>query len=68
MKAVAPDRLVTNGTNPGEARRAGIMTGVPHPGGTPPHVVRWLDNGHGSPVVAGPAARVGSARTVGSSS
>jgi len=41
------DRLVIKGTH-GEPRRVGIITALPHPDGSPPYQVRWLDTGRES--------------------
>jgi hypothetical protein len=58
MKARVGDRLVIDGTNVGDRRRVGVVTGVAHPDGTPPFVVRWLSDNHESVVFPGPTARV----------
>lgn len=58
MKAKVGDRLVIDGTNVGDKRRVGVVTGVAHPDGTPPFVVRWLSDDHESVVFPGPTARV----------
>lgn len=58
MKAKVGDRLVIDGTNVGDQRRVGVVTGVAHPDGTPPFVVRWLSDDHESVVFPGPTARV----------
>lgn len=68
MKAMVGDRLVINGTNLGDRRRVGIVTGVAHPDGSPPYVVRWLEDDHESVVFPGPTAHVESRRPVGSKS
>jgi hypothetical protein len=66
MKAMVGDRLVIDGTNLGDRRRVGIVTGVAHPDGSPPYVVRWLEDDHESVVFPGPTAHVESRRRVGS--
>ena len=58
MQAKVGDRLVIDGTNLGDRRRVGVVTEVQHPDGTPPYVVRWLDDNHESVVFPGPTARV----------
>lgn len=58
MKAKVGDRLVIDGTNLGDRRRVGVVTEVSHPDGSPPYVVRWLDDDHQSVVCPGPTARV----------
>ncbi|HUZ35523.1 MAG TPA: DUF1918 domain-containing protein [Streptosporangiaceae bacterium] len=68
MKAKVGDRLVIDGTNLGDRRRVGIVTGVGHPDGSPPYTVRWLEDNHESLVFPGPAARVESKLTTGSAS
>jgi hypothetical protein len=65
MKAKIGDRLVIDGTNVGDRRRIGIVTGVAHPDGTPPFVVRWLSDDHESVVFPGPTARVEAAGPAG---
>jgi uncharacterized protein DUF1918 len=66
MKAKVGDRLVIDGTNLGDRRRVGVVTGVTHPDGTPPYEVRWLDDNHESVVFPGPTARVESDEAAGS--
>jgi hypothetical protein len=66
MKAKVGDRLVIDGTNLGDRRRIGVVTGVTHPDGTPPYEVRWLDDDHESVVFPGPTARVESGEAAGS--
>ncbi len=58
MKAKVGDRLVIYGTNLGDRRRVGVVTGVAHPDGSPPYVVRWLEDDHESVVFPGPTAHV----------
>ena len=58
MKAHVGDRLVLEGTHVGDARRVGIVMELRHEDGTPPYVVRWLDDGHEALVFPGPDARV----------
>lgn len=58
MKAKVGDWLVIEGTNLGDRRRSGLIVAVRHEDGTPPYVVRWLDDDHESLVFPGPAARV----------
>jgi len=52
------DRLVLEGTHVGEPRRIGVITELRHDDGTPPYVVRWLDDGHEALIFPGPDARV----------
>jgi hypothetical protein len=68
MKAKVGDRLVIDGTNLGEPRRVGVVTGVTHPDGSPPYMVRWLTDNHESLVYPGPTARVEAGEPQGSSS
>jgi Domain of unknown function (DUF1918) len=68
MKAKVGDRLVINGTNLGDRRRVGVVTGVEHPDGSPPYVVRWLEDDHESVVFPGPTAHVETRHPVGSAS
>jgi uncharacterized protein DUF1918 len=58
MKAHVGDRLVLEGTHVGDPRRVGVITALRHPDGTPPYLVRWLDNDHEALVFPGPDARV----------
>jgi len=58
MIAHVGDRLVLDGTHVGAARRRGVITHLRHDDGTPPYVVRWLDNGREALVFPGPDARV----------
>ncbi len=58
MKARRGDRLVLEGTHVGDHRRVGVITEVRHADGTPPYVVRWLDDDHEALVFPGPDARV----------
>jgi hypothetical protein len=58
MKAEVGDWLVIEGTVLGEKRRAGLIIEVRHADGTPPYVVRWLEDDHESLVFPGPTARV----------
>ena len=66
MKAKVGDRLVIDGTNVGDRRRVGVVTGVAHPDGSPPYVVRWLADDHESVVFPGPTAHVEDAESAGS--
>jgi hypothetical protein len=38
--------------------REGQIVGVPHPDGSPPYVVRWIDTGRSSVVFPGPDSTV----------
>ena len=58
MLAHVGDRLIMEGTHVGDARRIGVITALRHQDGTPPYVVRWLDDGHEALVFPGPDARV----------
>ena len=64
MKAQVGDRLVLEGTHVGDPRRVGVIMEVRTPDGTPPYVVKWLDNEHEALVYPGPDARVRSRATV----
>lgn len=57
MIAQVGDRIVLEGIHVGDGRRVGTITAVPHPDGTPPYEVRWLD-GHEGLVFPGPEARI----------
>jgi hypothetical protein len=58
MKAEIGDHLVMESAHVGEPRRIGVILELRHPDGTPPYLVRWLDNGHEGLVFPGPEARV----------
>lgn len=58
MKASRGDRLVLEGTRVGDRRRIGVVIELRHADGTPPYVVRWLDDGREALVFPGPDARV----------
>lgn len=58
MKAHVGDRLVIEGTKLDDRRRSGLIIALRHEDGTPPYVVRWLDDDHESLVFPGPTARV----------
>lgn len=67
MRAHPGDRLVLEGVHAGSPRRVGIITEVRGVDGSPPYLVRWLDNDHVTLVFPGPEARV-EARRAGSRS
>ncbi len=58
MKAHVGDRLVVEGAHQGDRRRVGTIVELRHADGSPPYLVRWLDNGHEAFVFPGPDARV----------
>jgi len=58
MKAQVGDRLLLEGTHVGDPRRVGVIMEVRNPDGTPPYLVKWLDNEHEALVYPGPDARV----------
>ncbi|MFG3441118.1 DUF1918 domain-containing protein [Nonomuraea sp. NPDC047897] len=58
MKAAVGDRLVVHSTHEGDARRVGVIVALRHDDGTPPYVVRWLDDEHETLVFPGPDAHV----------
>ncbi len=58
MKAHVGDHLVLDGTHVGDRRRIGIIIELRHADGTPPYLVRWLDDGHEALVFPGSNARV----------
>lgn len=65
MKAKVGDRLVIDGTNLGDRRRIGMVTGVAHLDGSPPYLVRWLEDDHETLVFPGPTAHVESKEPAG---
>jgi len=58
MNAHVGDRLVMAGTHLDDGRRTGIIVELRHADGTPPYLVRWIDDGQESLVFPGPAARI----------
>ncbi len=66
MKAKVGDRLVIDGTHLGDRRRVGVVTRLAHPDGSPPYLVRWLEDDHETLVFPGPASHVESKEAVGS--
>jgi hypothetical protein len=58
MMAKVGDRLVLEGTHVGDHRRAGLIIEVRNADGTPPYLVRWLDDGHEAFVYPGVGARI----------
>jgi len=58
MKAQVGDHLIIEGTSLADRRRVGVIVGVDHADGTPPYLVRWVNDDHESLVFPGPAARV----------
>ncbi|MDP4510510.1 DUF1918 domain-containing protein [Nonomuraea turcica] len=58
MKATVGDRLVVEGTRGESTRREGFIVEVSHADGSPPYLVRWLDDGHESLIFPGPDARI----------
>ncbi|GII06015.1 DUF1918 domain-containing protein [Planobispora takensis] len=58
MKATVGDRLIVGGTHGGDVRRIGVITQLRHPDGSPPYMVRWVDDERESLVFPGPDARV----------
>jgi hypothetical protein len=58
MKANVGDRLVEEGTHVDDPRRVGVITELRHDDGSPPYVVRWLNDGHEALVYPGSDAHV----------
>ena len=58
MKAKVGDRLILEGTHVGDRRRYGVVLALRHDDGSPPYVVRWLDDGHEALVFPGPDSRI----------
>jgi hypothetical protein len=54
MKARVGDRLLPDG----EQRRAGVIIGLQNVDGSPPYVVKWLNDGHIALVFPGPYTKV----------
>jgi hypothetical protein len=58
VKANVGDWLVIEPTNLGDRRRSGLIVALRHEDGTPPYVVRWVEDDHESLMFPGPTARV----------
>ena len=58
MKAAIGDRIVLEGTHVGDPRRVGLVTELRHEDGSPPYVVRWLEDGREGLFFPGPDARI----------
>jgi hypothetical protein len=58
MKANIGDRLIVEGTKVGDTRRIGEIIALRHEDGTPPYVVRWLNDGHEGLFFPGSDSRV----------
>jgi Domain of unknown function (DUF1918) len=58
MKAKVGDRLILEGTRVGEPRRYGVILALRHDDGTPPYLVRWLNDNHEGLVYPGPDGRI----------
>ena len=56
MKAQVGNWLVVHGRNLDDPAREGLVVEVPHPDGSPPYLVRWLDDDRVSLVFPGPDA------------
>jgi hypothetical protein len=54
MRAEVGDRLVVHGRRVDDGVREGVVVEVPHPDGSPPYLVRWLDDDHVGVVFPGP--------------
>lgn len=65
MQARIGDRLVLEGTHVGDRRRRGIIIALRHDDGTPPYLVRWLDDDHEALVFPGADARIESTAPTG---
>jgi hypothetical protein len=56
VKAEVGDWLVMKGRTIDHAEHRGLITGLRTEDGSPPYVVRWLDDGHEATVFPGPDA------------
>lgn len=56
MNAEVGNWLVVHGRNLDDRAREGLVVEVPHADGSPPYLVRWLDDDHVSMVFPGPDA------------
>jgi hypothetical protein len=58
MRAHVGDRLIVEGIHVGDPRRVGVIVALRHEDGTPPYVVRWLDDGHEGLIFPGSESRI----------
>jgi hypothetical protein len=58
MQAQVGDRIVVEGIRVGDRRRVGVIVELRHEDGTPPYLVRWLDDGHEGLIFPGSEARI----------
>ena len=58
MNAAVGNWLVVHGRTLDDPVREGLVVEVPHPDGSPPYLVRWLDDDRVSLVFPGPDAAV----------
>ncbi|MEU7693007.1 DUF1918 domain-containing protein [Microbispora hainanensis] len=59
MKASVGDRLIVESIHRGKAGRIGIVVALYHTDGSPPYLVRWLDEERETPCFyPGPDARI----------
>jgi hypothetical protein len=58
MIAHVGDRIVLEGTRAGDQRRIGVVLEVRNADGTPPYLVKWLDDEHEAFVFPGSDARI----------
>ncbi|HEX7746411.1 MAG TPA: DUF1918 domain-containing protein [Micromonosporaceae bacterium] len=61
MRASVGDHLIVEGTRVGDVRRVGVIVALRREDGSPPYVVRWLDDGHEGLVFPGSDARLAAA-------
>jgi len=59
MKASIGDRIVIQARHLNEPTRDGEIVEVHGPGGAPPYLVRWSDDGHTALLYPGPDAHIG---------
>ncbi|WP_405087808.1 DUF1918 domain-containing protein [Microbispora sp. NBC_01389] len=58
MKAAVGDRLIIESLHLDGPRRTGVITALHHSDGSPPYMVRWLDEEHETLIFPGPDAHV----------
>lgn len=58
MKATVGDWLVMKGHTPDQPEERGLITEVHSEDGSPPYLVRWIENDHVTTVFPGPDAIV----------
>jgi len=58
VKGHVGDRVVIQGPRVDDHKRIGVITELRHDDGSPPYLVRWLDDGHEGLFFPGPDATI----------